>query len=104
MSEWLIIYIPCILCDDRQTPVISPNCMLQWGTVATQKGADAGYALPITRLFPSYAGLVCDRKPWGTSGYNAAMNVALRIASRTHIIVFRTGRHPERAPKIVEAN
>ncbi|WP_250186077.1 hypothetical protein [Escherichia coli] len=51
------------------------------GTVATQKGADAGYALPFA--FP-YAGLFATGNR-GTSGYNAAMNV--RIASRTHISI-----------------
>ncbi|MGI5815437.1 hypothetical protein, partial [Escherichia coli] len=35
------IYIPCIATTGN--PV---KLMLQWGTVATQKGADAGYALP----------------------------------------------------------
>ncbi|HHJ2643221.1 TPA: phage tail protein, partial [Escherichia coli] len=43
------IYIPCIATTGN--PV---KLMLQWGTVATQKGADAGYALPFA--FP-YAGL-----------------------------------------------
>ncbi|HFK8948415.1 TPA: phage tail protein, partial [Escherichia coli] len=42
------IYIPCIATTGN--PV---KLMLQWGTVATQKGADAGYALPFA--FP-YAG------------------------------------------------
>ncbi|UYT15292.1 phage tail protein [Escherichia coli] len=69
------IYIPCIATTGN--PV---KLMLQWGTVATQKGADAGYALPFA--FP-YAGLFATGNR-GTSGYNAAMNV--RIASRTHII------------------
>ncbi|MGR5632784.1 phage tail protein, partial [Escherichia coli] len=68
------IYIPCIATTGN--PV---KLMLQWGTVATQKGADAGYALPFA--FP-YAGLFATGNR-GTSGYNAAMNV--RIASRTHI-------------------
>lgn len=70
------IYIPCIATTGN--PV---KLMLQWGTVATQKGADAGYALPFA--FP-YAGLFATGNR-GTSGYNAAMNV--RIASRTHISV-----------------
>lgn len=43
------IYIPCIATTGN--PV---KLMLQWGTVATQKGADTGYALPFA--FP-YAGL-----------------------------------------------
>ncbi|HIF8097181.1 TPA: hypothetical protein ACX42V_004977, partial [Escherichia coli] len=43
------IYIPCIATTGN--PV---KLMLQWGTVATQKGVDAGYALPFA--FP-YAGL-----------------------------------------------
>ncbi|WP_244587056.1 phage tail protein, partial [Escherichia coli] len=43
------IYIPCIATTGN--PV---KLMLQWGTVVTQKGADAGYALPFA--FP-YAGL-----------------------------------------------
>ncbi|HGC1927238.1 TPA: phage tail protein, partial [Escherichia coli] len=42
------IYIPCIATTGN--PV---KLMLQWGTVATQKGVDAGYALPFA--FP-YAG------------------------------------------------
>ncbi|MGY2478220.1 gp53-like domain-containing protein [Escherichia coli] len=70
------IYIPCIATTGN--PV---KLMLQWGTTATQKGADAGYALPFA--FP-YAGLFATGNR-GTSGYNAAMNV--RIASRTHISV-----------------
>lgn len=70
------IHIPCIATTGN--PV---KLMLQWGTVATQKGADAGYALPFA--FP-YAGLFATGNR-GTSGYNAAMNV--RIASRTHISV-----------------
>lgn len=70
------IYIPCIATTGN--PV---KLMLQWGTVATQKGADAGYALPFA--FP-YAGLFATGNR-GTSGYNAAMNV--RIASRTHISI-----------------
>ncbi|EOW3558478.1 gp53-like domain-containing protein [Escherichia coli] len=70
------IYIPCIATTGN--PV---KLMLQWGTVATQKGADAGYALPFA--FP-YAGLFATGN-CGTSGYNAAMNV--RIASRTHISI-----------------
>lgn len=65
------IYIPCIATTGN--PV---KLMLQWGMVATQKGADAGYALPFA--FP-YAGLFATGNR-GTSGYNAAMNV--RIASR----------------------
>ncbi|WP_425354411.1 gp53-like domain-containing protein [Escherichia coli] len=60
------IYIPCIATTGN--PV---KLMLQWGTVATQKGADAGYALPFA--FP-YAGLFATGNR-GTSGYNAAMNV-----------------------------
>ncbi|EOZ5902419.1 hypothetical protein ACQULV_003478, partial [Escherichia coli] len=59
------IYIPCIATTGN--PV---KLMLQWGTVATQKGADAGYALPFA--FP-YAGLFATGNR-GTSGYNAAMN------------------------------
>ncbi|MCV5767410.1 phage tail protein, partial [Escherichia coli] len=43
------IYIPCIATTGN--PV---KLMLQWGTVATQKGVDAIYALPFA--FP-YAGL-----------------------------------------------
>lgn len=70
------IYIPSIATTGN--PV---KLMLQWGTVATQKGADAGYALPFA--FPN-AGLFATGNR-GTSGYNAAMNV--RIASRTHISV-----------------
>ncbi len=70
------IYIPCIATTGN--PV---KLMLQWGTVATQKGADDGYALPFA--FP-YAGLFATGNR-GTSGYNAAMNV--RIASRTHISI-----------------
>lgn len=70
------IYIPCIATTGN--PV---KLMLQWGTVATQKGVDAGYALPFA--FP-YAGLFATGNR-GTSGYNAAMNV--RIASRTHISI-----------------
>ncbi|EOX5912953.1 phage tail protein [Escherichia coli] len=70
------IYIPCIATTGN--PV---KLMLQWGTVATQKGADAGYALPFA--FP-YAGLFATGNR-GTSGYNAAMNV--RIANRTHISI-----------------
>lgn len=70
------IYIPCIATTGN--PV---KLMLQRGTVATQKGADAGYALPFA--FP-YAGLFATGNR-GTSGYNAAMNV--RIASRTHISI-----------------
>ncbi|EPA0053571.1 phage tail protein, partial [Escherichia coli] len=70
------IYIPCIATTGN--PV---KLMLQWGTVATQKGADARYALPFA--FP-YAGLFATGNR-GTSGYNAAMNV--RIASRTHISI-----------------
>ncbi|WP_439954215.1 gp53-like domain-containing protein [Escherichia coli] len=70
------IYIPCIATTGN-----SVKLMLQWGTVATQKGADAGYALPFA--FP-YAGLFATGNR-GTSGYNAAMNV--RIASRTHISI-----------------
>ncbi|WP_250129682.1 phage tail protein [Escherichia coli] len=70
------IYIPCIATTGN--PV---KLMLQWGTVVTQKGADAGYALPFA--FP-YAGLFATGNR-GTSGYNAAMNV--RIASRTHISI-----------------
>ncbi|WP_438503126.1 gp53-like domain-containing protein, partial [Citrobacter freundii] len=70
------IYIPCIATTGN--PV---KLMLQWGSVATQKGADVGYALPFA--FP-YAGLFATGNR-GTSGYNAAMNV--RIASRTHISV-----------------
>lgn len=70
------IYIPCIATTGN--PV---KLMLQWGTVATQKGADAGYALPFA--FP-YAGLFATGNR-GTSGYNDAMNV--RIASRTHISI-----------------
>ncbi|KDT80782.1 MULTISPECIES: phage tail protein [Enterobacteriaceae] len=70
------IYIPCIATTGN--PV---KLMLQWGTVATQKGADVGYALPFA--FP-YAGLFATGNR-GTSGYNAAMNV--RIASRTHISI-----------------
>ncbi|SQQ62354.1 putative side tail fiber protein from lambdoid prophage [Escherichia coli] len=70
------IYIPCIATTGN--PV---KLMLQWGTVATQKGADTGYALPFA--FP-YAGLFATGNR-GTSGYNAAMNV--RIASRTHISI-----------------
>ncbi len=70
------IYIPCIATTGN--PV---QLMLQWGTVATQKGVDAGYALPFA--FP-YAGLFATGNR-GTSGYNAAMNV--RIASRTHISI-----------------
>ncbi|HAJ4003278.1 TPA: phage tail protein [Escherichia coli] len=70
------IYIPCIATTGN--PV---KLMLQWGTVATQKGVDAGYALPFS--FP-YAGLFATGNR-GTSGYNAAMNV--RIASRTHISI-----------------
>lgn len=70
------IYIPCIATTGN--PV---KLMLQWGTVATQKGADAGYTLPFA--FP-YAGLFATGNR-GTSGYNAAMNV--RIASRTHISI-----------------
>ncbi|AWF23828.1 hypothetical protein CSC22_5229 (plasmid) [Escherichia coli] len=35
------IYIPCIATTGN--PV---KLMLQWGMVATQKGVDAGYALP----------------------------------------------------------
>ncbi|HHE3330406.1 TPA: hypothetical protein ACWP54_002753, partial [Escherichia coli] len=58
------IYIPCIATTGN--PV---KLMLQWGTVATQKGADAGYALPFA--FP-YAGLFATGNR-GTSGYNAAM-------------------------------
>ncbi|MFL4571586.1 phage tail protein, partial [Escherichia coli] len=57
------IYIPCIATTGN--PV---KLMLQWGTVATQKGADAGYALPFA--FP-YAGLFATGNR-GTSGYNAA--------------------------------
>lgn len=76
MSGNCYIYIPCIATTGN--PV---KLMLQWGTVATQKGADAGYALPFA--FP-YAGLFATGNR-GTSGYNAAMNV--RIASRTHISV-----------------
>ena len=70
------IYIPCIATTGN--PV---KLMLQWGMVATQKGVDAGYALPFA--FP-YAGLFATGNR-GTSGYNAAMNV--RIASRTHISI-----------------
>ncbi|EHK0756774.1 TPA: phage tail protein [Escherichia coli] len=70
------IYIPCIATTGN--PV---KLMLQWGTVATQKGVDDGYALPFA--FP-YAGLFATGNR-GTSGYNAAMNV--RIASRTHISI-----------------
>ncbi|WP_404853212.1 phage tail protein [Escherichia coli] len=70
------IYIPCIATTGN--PV---KLMLQWGTVATQKGVDARYALPFA--FP-YAGLFATGNR-GTSGYNAAMNV--RIASRTHISI-----------------
>ncbi|EJB3993883.1 hypothetical protein MT217_000073 [Escherichia coli] len=70
------IYIPCIATTGN--PV---KLMLQWGTVATQKGVDTGYALPFA--FP-YAGLFATGNR-GTSGYNAAMNV--RIASRTHISI-----------------
>lgn len=70
------IYIPCIATTGN--PV---KLMLQWGMVATQKGADTGYALPFA--FP-YAGLFATGNR-GTSGYNAAMNV--RIASRTHISI-----------------
>ncbi|EPK0455864.1 phage tail protein [Escherichia coli] len=70
------IYIPCIATTGN--PV---KLMLQWGTVATKKGVDAGYALPFA--FP-YAGLFATGNR-GTSGYNAAMNV--RIASRTHISI-----------------
>ncbi|EPW1752033.1 pyocin knob domain-containing protein [Escherichia coli] len=70
------IYIPCIATTGN--PV---KLMLQWGTVATQKGVDAIYALPFA--FP-YAGLFATGNR-GTSGYNAAMNV--RIASRTHISI-----------------
>ena len=70
------IYIPCIATTGN--PV---KLMLQWGTVATQMGADAGYALPVA--FP-YAGLFATGNR-GTSGYNAALNV--RIASRTHISI-----------------
>lgn len=70
------IYIPCIATTGN--PV---KLMLQWGKVATQKGADAVYALPFA--FP-YAGLFATGNR-GTSGYNAAMNV--RIASRTHISI-----------------
>ena len=70
------IYIPCIATTGN--PV---KLMLQWGVVATQKGVDAGYALPFA--FP-YAGLFATGNR-GTSGYNAAMNV--RIASRTHISI-----------------
>ncbi|MEF3966390.1 hypothetical protein U9Z12_10770 [Escherichia coli] len=70
------IYIPCIATTGN--PV---KLMLQWGTVATQKRVDAGYALPFA--FP-YAGLFATGNR-GTSGYNAAMNV--RIASRTHISI-----------------
>ena len=70
------IYIPCIATSGN--PV---KLMLQWGTVQTQKGVDARYALPFA--FP-YAGLFATGNR-GTSGYNAAMNV--RIASRTHISV-----------------
>lgn len=70
------IYISCIATIGN--PV---KLMLQWGTVATQKGIDAGYALPFA--FP-YAGLFATGNR-GTSGYNAAMNV--RIASRTHISI-----------------
>ncbi|WP_432433102.1 gp53-like domain-containing protein [Escherichia coli] len=70
------IYIPCIATTGN--PV---KLMLQWGTVATQKGVDVGYALPFA--FP-YAGLFATGNR-GTSGYNAAMNV--RIASRTHISI-----------------
>ncbi|MCC4204636.1 phage tail protein [Escherichia coli] len=70
------IYIPCIATTGN--PV---KLMLQWGTIATQKGVDAGYALPFA--FP-YAGLFATGNR-GTSGYNAAMNV--RIASRTHISI-----------------
>ncbi|WP_172903647.1 phage tail protein [Escherichia coli] len=62
------IYIPCIATTGN--PV---KLMLQWGTVATQKGADAGYALPFA--FP-YAGLFATGNR-GTSGYNAAMNVSV---------------------------
>ncbi|WP_244462567.1 phage tail protein [Escherichia coli] len=76
MSGSGYIYIPCIATTGN--PV---KLMLQWGTVATQKGADAGYALPFA--FP-YAGLFATGNR-GTSGYNAAMNV--RIASRTHISI-----------------
>nr|WP_326848522.1 hypothetical protein [Escherichia coli] len=70
------IYIPCIATTGN--PV---KLMLQWGMVATQKGVDAGYALPFA--FP-HAGLFATGNR-GTSGYNAAMNV--RIASRTHISI-----------------
>ncbi|MCV5036366.1 phage tail protein [Escherichia coli] len=70
------IYIPCIATTGN--PV---KLMLQWGMVATQKGVDAGYALPFA--FP-YAGLFATGNR-GTPGYNAAMNV--RIASRTHISI-----------------
>lgn len=70
------IYIPCIATSGN--PV---KLMLQWGTVATQKGVDAIYALPFA--FP-YAALFATGNR-GTSGYNAAMNV--RIASRTHISI-----------------
>ncbi|HIA8459836.1 TPA: gp53-like domain-containing protein [Escherichia coli] len=70
------IYIPCIATTGN--PV---KLMLQWGTVATQKGVDAIYALPFA--FP-YAGLFATGNR-GSSGYNAAMNV--RIASRTHISI-----------------
>ena len=70
------IYIPCIATSGN--PV---KLMLQWGTVATQKGVDARYALPFA--FP-YAALFATGNR-GTSGYNAAMNV--RIASRTHISI-----------------
>ncbi|WKU27806.1 phage tail protein [Escherichia coli] len=67
------IYIPCIATTGN--PV---KLMLQWGTVATQKGADAGYALPFA--FP-YAGLFATGNR-GTSGYNAAMNVRIANLSR----------------------
>ncbi|MDK3450002.1 phage tail protein [Escherichia coli] len=70
------IYIPCIATTGN--PV---KLMLQWGTVATQKGVDAIYSLPFA--FP-YAGLFATGNR-GTSGYNAAMNV--RIASKTHISI-----------------
>ncbi|EAA1970839.1 TPA: hypothetical protein HLT76_01125 [Escherichia coli] len=74
------IYIPCIATTGNPVKLML-QWVLQWGTVATQKGADAGYALPFA--FP-YAGLFATGNR-GTSGYNAAMNV--RIASRTHISI-----------------
>ena len=74
-GEWL--HLHSMHCDDRKPG----ETYVAVGTVATQKGADAGYALPFA--FP-YTGLFATGNR-GTSGYNAAMNV--RIASRTHISI-----------------